>query len=114
MQHYQIIGPLERKTINQSGGKSLIYKPFKKRKMINSREIKVKLLADVGNKAKGTVMLMKGNRAAKLKNKKLAEFVEDESVKINIIFTKEAKENMKKKRKVHRIRTVGASKPEKK
>lgn len=74
-----------------------------------SRELKVRLLNDVGNKAKTTVMMMKGNRAAKLINKKDVVLAKEDEP-INIIYTKEAKENIKSGKKVIRVRSVGEKK----
>ena len=69
------------------------------------REVKVRLLEDIGNKAKKTVMLMKGNRFAKLSNKKKVELAGDDEP-INIIFTKEAAKNIKEGKKVVRVRSI--------
>ena len=77
--------------------------------MENNRELKIKLLNDVGNKAKGSVMLAKGNRAAKLINRKDAELAA-ENEPIKVILTKDAKENLKLKRTVTRIPSVKAEK----
>lgn len=65
------------------------------------RELKVKLLEDVGNKGKDSVMYMKGNRAAKLINRGVAVIAgKDEEVKTLkskelIKFEKEAKPKKK-------------------
>jgi hypothetical protein len=77
--------------------------------MINSREIKVRLLKDVGNKAKGTVKYFKANRANKLISRDLAiPAKEDEPEKT--IFTKEAAKNFKEGKKVVRVRSIGENK----
>jgi hypothetical protein len=77
--------------------------------MENHRELKIKLLKDVGNKAKDSVMLVKGNRAAKHLNKGEAKLA-DKDEPIKVIFTKEHKENLRLKRKVTRIPSVKAEK----
>lgn len=77
--------------------------------MENHRELKIELLNDVGNKAKGSIMLVKGNRAAKLINRKDAKLAAEDA-KINVTLTKEAKENIKLKRQVTRIPSIHAKK----
>jgi hypothetical protein len=65
---------------------------FKVKKM---KTLIIELLEDVGNKGKGSIIEVKGNHFARLKNKGRAKLA-SEGAKINVLPSKELKEFQKK------------------